>query len=47
MSADSAEGSSDEWVDSVGTNAIIDTYRPDDGEAESIHESSDGSIKNY
>ena len=46
MSADSAEGNCNEWVEPGGPNDIINTYRPDDGEAESIHESSDGSIKN-
>ena len=42
MSADSAEGSSDEWVESADPNVIKKNYRPDDDEAESIYESSDG-----
>ena len=44
MSADSAEGSSDEWVE-ADPNVIL-KYRPDDDEAELIPESSDGSIEN-
>ena len=41
MSANSDEGRSDLYVEPVGPNAIINIYRPDDDEAESIHESSD------
>ena len=40
MSADSDEGSSDVLVEPADPNVIIN-YRPDDDEADSIHESSD------
>ena len=41
MSAESAEGSRDEWVESADPNVIVDNYRPEDDEAVLILESSD------
>ena len=41
MSADSDEVNSDELVEHAEPSSIISNYRPDDDEAESIHESSD------
>ena len=41
MSADSDEVNSDELVEHAEPSSIISKYRPDDDEAESIHESSD------
>ena len=45
MSADSDEVNSDELVEHAEPSSIISNYRPDDDEAESIHESSD--VRNY